>query len=70
MVRIKALLVAGLLLAAIFVNGCGGILAETDYKGGQVERLRLDTGSKWSTWDKNSTKEDDTCLMLKSERTF
>lgn len=68
--RIISLTLAGLLLAALLSSGCEGILAQTAYEDGKVERLRLDTGSKWSKWDRNSTKADDSCLMLKSEKTF
>jgi hypothetical protein len=70
MCRITGMALAGLLLAALLVGSCGGILAETNYDNGRVERLRLDSGSKWSKWDRNSTKEDDSCILLKSEKTF
>jgi hypothetical protein len=70
MCRITGMTLAGLLLAALLVCSCGGILAETNYDNGQVERLRLDPGSKWSKWDRNSTKQDDSCLFLKSEKSF
>jgi hypothetical protein len=70
MVRITSLILVTLLLAALSISGCEGILAQSTSKDGKVERLRLEPGSKWSTWDQNSTKEDDKCLILKSEKTF
>ena len=70
MIRITSLIMAGLLLTVLLVAGCGGILAETDYNDGKVDRLRVEPGSKWTNWDHNSTKEDDKCVILKSEKTF
>jgi hypothetical protein len=70
MIRITSLILAGLLLTVLLIGGCSGILAETDYKDGKSDRLRVEPGSKWSSWDQNSTKEDDKCLLLKGERTF
>jgi hypothetical protein len=56
-------------LAAMLWCGCAGILAETD-KDGQTERVRLSTIDKWSTYDRNPTKQDESVLMLKKESTF
>jgi hypothetical protein len=70
MIRITSLIMAGLILSLLWVGGCSGILAETDYKDGNVDRLRVEPGSKWTNWDHNATKEDDKCLILKSERSF
>ncbi|MEJ2673002.1 MAG: hypothetical protein P8168_12545 [Deltaproteobacteria bacterium] len=70
MIRITSLILAGLLLSVLLVNGCSGVLAETDYKDGHVERLRVEPGSKWTKWDTNATKENDQCIMFKSEKTF
>ena len=57
-------------LTALLGSGCGGIIRETATTDGTAERLRLDTGSKWSSWDRNPTKKDDSCIMLKKESTF
>jgi hypothetical protein len=70
MSRITSLILAGFILATLMLAGCQGILSETASRDGQVERVRLDTGSKWSKWDRNPTKAEDSCLMLKSEKTF
>jgi hypothetical protein len=61
----------GLMVLSVFlVGGCGGIIAESKTGSGQIERLRVVSGSKWSSWDRNPTKEDDSCIMLKKESTF
>jgi hypothetical protein len=57
-------------LTALLASGCGGIIQEKTTTDGTAERLRLDTGSKWSSWDRNPTKADDSCIMLKKESTF
>jgi hypothetical protein len=59
-----------MVLASLLAGGCAGILAEQPNADGTTERVRLDTGSKWSTWDRNPTKQDDSCIMLKKESTF
>ncbi len=56
-------------LAALLCGGCAGILAETE-RDGQTERLRLGTTDKWSTYDRNSTKQNESVFMLKKESTF
>jgi len=57
-------------VAALLYCCCSGILAEKVADNGQMERLRLDTGDKWSAYDKNPLKEDESCIMLKKEVTF
>ena len=56
-------------LAALLWCGCTGILAESE-KNGQTETLRVSTTDKWSSYDRNSTKEDESAIMLKKESTF
>ena len=56
-------------LVLLLCCGCVGILAETE-QDGQTERLRLSTTDKWSTYDRNSTKQDESVFMLKKESTF
>lgn len=56
-------------LASLLCCGCAGILAETE-KDGQTERLRLSTTDKWSSYDRNPTKQDESLIMLKKESTF
>ncbi len=60
---------AALALAWLLCCGCAGILAETE-KDGQTERLRVSTTDKWSTYDRNSTKQNESSIMLKKESTF
>ena len=51
-------------------SGCTGIISEKTYEDGRLERIRLDTGTKWSVYDRNPTKEDDAVIFLKKESTF
>ncbi len=61
---------AAALAAALLCCGCAGILAESVNNQGQTERLRLGTADKWSSWDHNSTKQDESIFLLKKESTF
>ncbi len=61
---------AALAVAALLCCGCSGILAEDVRNDGQTETLRLGTTDKWSSWDKNSTKQDESIFLLKKESTF
>ena len=56
-------------LASLLWCGCAGILAETK-NDGQTERVRLGTTDKWSSYDRNPTKQDGSVIMLKKESTF
>ncbi len=56
--------------AALFCGGCAGILSETVREDGQSERVRLSTTDKWSTYDRNATKQNESSIMLKKESTF
>jgi hypothetical protein len=56
--------------AGLLAGGCAGIISEKKADDGQTERVRFVSGSKWSSWDRNPTKEDDSCIMLKKESTF
>ena len=60
---------AAVALASLLWCGCAGILAETE-QDGQTERVRLSTTDKWSTYDRNPTKQDESTIMLKKESTF
>jgi hypothetical protein len=60
---------AAVALASLLCCGCGGVLAETE-KDGQLERLRVGTTTKWSSYDRNPTKKDESIIMLKKESTF
>jgi hypothetical protein len=59
-----------MVLTVLLVGGCGGIIAKSTTDSGKTETLRVVSGSKWSSWDRNPTKEDDSCIMLKKESTF
>jgi len=61
----------GLVVAALWgVAGCSGILQESRYENGQVERLRFSGGEGWKSWDRNSTRKDESSFFLKREATF
>ncbi len=60
---------AAVALALLLCCGCAGILAETE-KNGQTETLRLSTTDRWSSYDRNPTKKDESIIMLKKESTF
>ena len=63
----------------VLVAGCSGVLMEWKDSSGKVERLKLDGGESWDSYDNrprlpyaNSGKHglDDMSIMLKSEKTF
>ena len=63
----------GLAVAAallLWCSACAGILAENVREDGQTDKIRVGTGDKWSTWDRNSTKQNESLLLLKKESTF
>jgi hypothetical protein len=61
----------GLALAVLLgAAGCSGILQETLYEDGKVERLRIQGGESWKTWDRNATKGDESAFIIKKEATF
>jgi hypothetical protein len=57
-------------LAALLWCGCAGVLSEKVDETGKTERVRVSTTDKWSTWDRNSTKQNESCFMLLKESTF
>ena len=60
-------LALAILLGAV---GCSGILQESQYEDGKVERLRIQGGESWKTWDRNPTRGDEGAFILKKEATF
>jgi hypothetical protein len=57
-------------LAALLWCGCAGIIAEKRDETGKTERVRVGTTDKWSTWERNPTKKDESVFLLKKESTF
>ncbi len=57
-------------LALLLWCGCAGIIAQKVDDNGQTETLRLGTSGKWSNWDRNPTKRDESLFLLKKESTF
>jgi hypothetical protein len=68
--RLKMRWLGAIGLAALLASGCAGIIQEKTTVDGTAERLRLGPGSKWSSWDRNPTKGDDSSIILKKESTF
>lgn len=68
--RNQGIWLAGAALAALLFCGCGGILAENVNEDGNTERILVGTAGKWSYYDRNPTKKDETSIMLKKESTF
>ena len=61
----------GLALAVLLGSvGCSGILQELRHDDGQVDRLRISGGESWKSWDRNSTRGDESAVILKKEATF
>jgi hypothetical protein len=61
----------GLALAALLgAAGCAGILRELEYDDGNVDRVRIQGGESWKTWDRNPTRGDEGAIILKKESTF
>jgi hypothetical protein len=67
------------LAALVLISGCSGILMESKDQSGSVERIKLDGGESWDSYDNrprhpyvNSGKHglDDMSIMLKSEKSF
>ena len=56
-----------ILLSAV---GCAGILQESYSEDGKAERLRIQGGESWRSWDRNPTKGDASGLMLMKQATF
>jgi hypothetical protein len=58
-------------------SGCSGVLLESKREDGKVERLRVDGGESWSSYDdkprspyQDGKRLDDLSIMLKKEATF
>lgn len=68
-----------LVMAIVVLSGCSGVLMESKDSSGKVDRLRLDGGERWNSYD-NKPREpyvssgkhglDDMNLMLLKEMTF
>lgn len=64
---------------SILAAGCSGVISESKDSNGKVERLRLDGGENWSSYDNKPRLPyvgtgrhgfDDMSLMLLKESTF
>jgi len=70
----------GLILALVVLlgAGCSGVLFESKREDGRVDRLKVDGGESWSTYDdkpRNPAQDgrklqEEMSIMLKKEATF
>jgi len=67
----------GLALAALVLAGCSGVLMESKQDDGRVDRVKVDGGESWDSYDDKPrypyTKKkalEDMSIMLKKESTF
>jgi hypothetical protein len=65
------------LAAMVLLSGCSGVLYEWQQGGGKSERLKLDSGEGWESYDTHPrypyskrNSNDEMSIMLKSEKTF
>jgi len=68
--RTAEIWLAAAALVVLLGSGCAGTLAEKVGEDGQTEKLSVGTTDKWSTYDRNSTKKDESLILLKKESTF
>jgi hypothetical protein len=68
-----------LVVALVVLSGCSGVLMESKDSSGQVDRLRLDGGESWNSYDNKPRQPyvdsgkhglNDMSLMLLKEMTF
>jgi hypothetical protein len=68
-----------LVVAMVLLSGCSGVLMESKDSSGKVDRIRLDSGESWRTYDSKPREPyissgkhglDDMSLMLLNEMTF
>lgn len=67
-----------LILALLIGAGCSGVLYQSKSEDGREDRLRIDQGESWSTYDDKPRKpdskakkdQDDKSILLKNELTF
>ncbi len=64
-------------LAALVLAGCSGVLMESKQDDGRVDRVKVDGGESWDSYDDKPrypyTKKkalDDMSIILKNESTF
>lgn len=77
MAGLKKLWSLGVILIIALATGCSGVLFESKQEDGKVQRLRLDGGESWDSFDdkprnpyKDGKKLDDMSIFLKKEATF
>ena len=65
------------LAAMVLAAGCSGVLVERKDSSGMVERVKIDGGESWESYDtparypySKRNSYDEMSIMLKSEKTF
>jgi len=68
---------AWVLAAMVLVSGCSGVLMEQKDSRGQVQRVKIDGGEGWESYDarprypySKTRSNDEMIIMLKSLKTF
>jgi hypothetical protein len=68
-----------LVAAMVVSSGCSGVMMESKDSSGKIDRLRLDNGQSWKSYDNKPRQPyvssgkrglDDMSLMLMKEMTF
>jgi hypothetical protein len=65
----------GLAALLLWGAGCSGVLMEAKTEDGRVERLKIDGGESWSTYEERSRfprskTKDEYSIVIKKEATF
>jgi hypothetical protein len=68
-------LVLALLLLLFWGSGCSGVLMEKQHENGRVDRVVIDGGESWDTYDTKSRyprtrTKDEYSIVIKKEATF
>lgn len=63
------------LLLLLWAGGCSGVLMENKFDDGRVDRLVIDGGESWDTYETRSRfpqsrTKDEYSILLKKEATF
>jgi hypothetical protein len=63
------------LLLLLWVGGCSGVLMEKQHEDGRVDRVVIDGGEGWDTYESRSRypqsrTKDDYSIVIKKEATF
>jgi hypothetical protein len=65
----------GLAFLLLWGSGCSGVLVEKQLEDGRVDRLKIDGGESWDTYEHRSVyprtrTKDEYSIVIKKEATF